>query len=166
VVSAAVQVVSVSPPQVVHISKRKTATEITVQFNGALNSSSATTLANYQLSTVAQGRRPSKPVKLAQALYNSATHTVTLVLKQKVALSPPLQLRIIASGLLDAFGRQLDGNHDGQPGGDFLATLSKTGVSIKTVNSSPAGGAQPLAVPALDALIATGFLPGRHRSHP
>jgi hypothetical protein len=166
VVSAAVQVVSVSLPQVVHIGKRKTVTEIIVQFNGALNATSAMTVSNYQLSTVAQGRLRSKTVKLAQALYNSATHTVSLVLKQKVTLKQPLQLRIIASGLLDIFGRQLDGNHDGQPGGDFLATMSKSGVSIKAVSAISAGGVQPLAVPALDSLIETGFRPRRHHSHP
>ena len=35
------------------------------------------------------------------------------------------QLRITASGFLDASGRPLDGNGDGQPGGDYLALLAK-----------------------------------------
>ena len=58
------------------------------------------------------------------------TNTVTLVPLKKLVLSSPLQLVINASLLTDARGRPLDGNDDGQAGGNFLATLSKSGVSV------------------------------------
>ena len=36
----------------------------------------------------------------------------------------PLQFTIIASGVLDAQGRALDGKGDGQPGSNFQMTLA------------------------------------------
>jgi len=35
-----------------------------------------------------------------------------------------------SSPVLDTFGHALDGNHDGQPGRNFAATLSETGATI------------------------------------
>ena len=34
--------------------------------------------------------------------------------------------------LPDVYGRPLDGNDDGQPGGDFVALLTKSGVKIES----------------------------------
>jgi hypothetical protein len=48
-------------------------------------------------------------------------------LNGKLALSPAPQLRITASGILDARGRAFDGNGDGRPGGDYMALLTKAG---------------------------------------
>ena len=57
-------------------------------------------------------------------------NTVTLVTRSALVLNPPLKLTINAAGLLDSLGRPLDGNHDGQPGGNCVVTLSKSGASI------------------------------------
>ena len=40
-------------------------------------------------------------------------------------------MTITASGILDSLGRPLDGNHDGQPGGDLIADVGKRTVSIR-----------------------------------
>ena len=58
------------------------------------------------------------------------TFTVTLVTRTALASNPPLQLTITAARLLDALGRPLDGNDSGQPGANFVARLSKTGVTV------------------------------------
>jgi hypothetical protein len=52
---------------------------------------------------------------------------VTLQVSGKLALSPAPELRISAAGILDASGRPLDGNGDGQPGGDYVALLTRGG---------------------------------------
>jgi hypothetical protein len=61
-------------------------------------------------------------------------HSVTLRPLKKLSLSPPVQLRLSAAALTDPEGRPLDGNGDGQPGGDYTATLSKGGVSVASVS--------------------------------
>ncbi len=51
----------------------------------------------------------------------------------KPNLSHTDRLEIIAADLTDAFGRALDGNDDGEPGGNFGATFGKSGVNIDAV---------------------------------
>jgi hypothetical protein len=60
-------------------------------------------------------------------VYGPTAREVTLLLKGKLALTPPPELRINAAGILDAADRPLDGNGDGQPGADYVALLTKTG---------------------------------------
>jgi len=52
------------------------------------------------------------------------------VTRSALVLNPPLKLTINAAGLLDSLGRALDGNHDGQPSGNCVVTLSKSGATI------------------------------------
>ena len=69
---------------------------------------------------------------ISQAVYTTTASgsTVTIYTKKPLVLNPPLLLTIKAADLLDALGRPLDGNGSGQPGANFVATLSKTGVSV------------------------------------
>ena len=113
--------------------KPKKETVLELQLSGAL--SGAGNLAAYQL-LAGKTRKHlttfNKPVPLAAADYSaSATAwSVTLIPASKLNLSQPEQLRITAADLTDAFGRPLDGADNGQPGSDFVATLSKNGVTI------------------------------------
>ena len=54
---------------------------------------------------------------------SSISDTVTLITSKALVLTSPLRLTIHAAGLLDLFGCPLDGDGDGQPGGDFATTL-------------------------------------------
>ena len=94
-----------------------------------------------------------KPVALASVSYNSSTDTVTLLAKSKLNLAKPEELRITASQLPDVYGRPLDGNDDGQPGGDFVALLTKSGVKIESI-ATPS----TLTAKAVDALLSAGKL--------
>jgi hypothetical protein len=99
-----------------------------IGFSGALNPGAARMLGDYQLATVVKAKKShahtGKAVKLISATYDPSGHTVTLTPRVKVPASP-LQLTIIAAKTLDAEGRPLDGDHDGQPGGNFQTTLRK-----------------------------------------
>jgi hypothetical protein len=107
---------------------KKRTREIVVLFSGALSASSAANLTGYQPSTAARGKASrSKPVRLALATYDPSAHTVTLKPRKPLVFKPSLQLQIAAAGLIDAQGQPIDGNRDGQPGGDYQATLKKTG---------------------------------------
>ena len=74
---------------------------------------------------------------------------MTLTPRGKVPASP-LQLTIIAAKTLDAEGRPIDGDHDGQPGGNFQTTLRKA--ATRPVEAPPIG----LAGRVIDALLGGG----------
>ena len=102
--------------------------------------------------TVKKGRTTyNKNVPLSSALYNSSANTVTLIPRSKLNVAQPMQLRITASSLTDTYGRLLDGNHDGQPGGDFVANLSKNKVTILLAAQANAAPRTPAAT--IDAAL-------------
>ena len=79
------------------------------------------------LATVPKNMKKSKPVQLSRATYNVAAFTVTLFTRKPLLLNPPLELTVKAASLLDALGRELDGNNSGQSGANLrpcLATLA------------------------------------------
>ncbi len=124
------------------VSKRKTTTVIVIQFSGALNPLTAQSLASYALTTEVitkkHGTTLGKAFPISKAVYSASTDTVTLTTKKALVVNPPLQLRVNGSSVLDSLGRPIDGNDDGQAGGNFLATLSKKGVTIGNAVTSPA----------------------------
>ena len=125
-------VVTVTGVQIksVRLPKKKTATDIVIAFSGDLDLADAQIIGNYHLAAPGKGKKSktySKNIALKSAVFDSTTDEVTLQVSGKLVLSPPPQLRITAAGILDAFDRALDGNGDGQPGGDFVALLTKGG---------------------------------------
>jgi len=131
VTPAPVRVLSVSV-QAVRLGKSKKTTQVIVlQFSGALNAGDAQSIGNYSLATIPSNKKQkSKAVALSQATYNPVNNTVRLVTRSALVLNPPLKLTVYAAGLLDTLGRPLDGNHDGQPGGNCMVTISKKGATI------------------------------------
>ncbi len=78
----------------------------------------------------------------------------------KPNLSQTDRLQVVASDLTDALGRPLDGNNDGQPGGNYTAKLSRIGVTSDPLSLARMRE-QPDSVPAaIDALLARGELTG------
>ncbi len=142
--------------------KHKSAEVIVIQFSGNLDSSNAQNPGNYTLSTAAKGKKKkSKPVGLSSAAYNASTYAVTLT-PGKQPLKFPLQLTLAAAGLLDPSGQPIDGNDDGQPGGNFVTTLG--GIGGSAVVAGPSTKLPAPAAGAVDAVLATGFHLGTHRS--
>ena len=137
--------------------KAKSTTELLLQFSGALNAGAAQNLGVYHLDQASRtkkgGTKYNKPVALASVSYNASTDTVTLLARSKLNLAQPEELRITASQLPDVHGRPLDGNDDGQPGGDFVALLTKSGVKIESF-ATPS----TLTAKAVDALLSAGKL--------
>ncbi|MGD0044074.1 MAG: hypothetical protein ABSE84_27325, partial [Isosphaeraceae bacterium] len=132
-------------------------TELLLQFSGALNAGAARNLGVYHLDQASRtkkgGTKYNKPVALASVSYNASTDTVTLLARSKLNLAKPEELRITASQLPDVYGRPLDGNDDGLPGGDFVALLTKSGVKIESI-ATPS----TLTAKAVDALLSAGKL--------
>ena len=149
---ATTQVIAIPPPVTVtsvHFAtikvkvgkgkKAKTKAEkvLEIHFSGSL--SGAGNLAAYQVLSGTTKKRVTtfkKRVPLQSAVYNPSTLTVTLAPKSQFDLTGPEQLRITAADLLDSNSRSLDGNDDGQPGGNFVATLSKSGIRVAQAESN------------------------------
>jgi hypothetical protein len=128
VLQAATRVLSASI-QRVKISKKKTASVIVLRFSEALNSGAAQNLSAYSLATIPKKKKQrSKSVALLKATYNDQAFTVTLQTRKALKLNPPLKLTIFATTLLDALNQPLDGNGSGQPGTNYVATVSSGGI--------------------------------------
>lgn len=78
---------------------------------------------------------------LTKAIYNAANESVMLIpRKSPITLSPAPILTINGASLVDTLGRQIDGNADGQPGGNYVAKLSKAGaIVIRSFRSGKIG---------------------------
>ena len=81
------------------------------------------------------GSRDDRRVALASAIYDAAAHTVTSIPLGKLP-NQKLQLSITAARTLDSQHRPIDGNRDGQPGGDFRAIFGKGGIRLARVARS------------------------------
>ena len=86
---------------------------------------------NYHLASAGRdkkfGTKDDLKVALKSATYNAATDSVSLMTKAALVLTKPLQLRVSGSGVMDTLGRFIDGNDDGQAGGDGVAILTTKG---------------------------------------
>jgi hypothetical protein len=168
--------VKVSNVQVVTNRKHKV-TEVIVTYSGAVNAAEAQGLGEYSL--VMAGNHGSftaknaKKIKLKAASYNTTNDTVTLIPRKAFALTKKVQLQVDGlppSGLQDSQGRLIDGNHDGQPGGNAVAVLTRGGVSMAVLPVGPSGGANSVSAATIDALLELNALagvttpkrPGRH----
>ncbi len=145
--------------QKVKLSKHKTVQEIILQFSEALDSAAAQSISSYTLATVPKNtKQKSKPVQISHASYNASAFTVTLLTRKTLALKPPLELTVKAASLLDALGRELDGNDSGRSGANFTAVLSKAGTSV--TSTRPLARIGGLSSHAVDAVLEAGIRGG------
>ena len=113
---------------------RQTPARIVVTLSADVDAAAASNLANYRLAAAGRdkrfGTKDDKVTKLKKALYDAALDTITLSTRGKLSRVPAKMLTIYATNLLDSTGRRLDGDHDGEPGGDFAATLKGGTVTV------------------------------------
>jgi hypothetical protein len=115
-------------------------TGIVVDFSGPLNAGQADSAAAFHL-TAANGRgiftaKNSPVMKLRSASFNPANNTVTLIPKGALAITKSLQLTISGTaptGLQDTSGQLIDGDNNGTPGGNAVAVIRRTGVTLNAV---------------------------------
>ena len=142
------------------VSKHKKASVIVLHFSGALNAADAGSPLLYSLApeTIAKKHivKLGKPVAQAQAVHNATTGSGTPTPKKILVVNPPQPLQINAAGLFDALGRPLDGNHDGQPGGNIIATLSNKAITAQRVRHQVASADR--MAEAVDHLLEKRFL--------
>ena len=127
---------TVSPPLVTltnvdPVVERHRVTKIVLTFSGSLEGALAQERELYRF--VISGRKGvftsknSTVIRVTKADYTAASpDTVTLTPMTPFTLSKPVELRInglAPSGLRDSLGRLIDGDQDGQSGGDAIAVL-------------------------------------------
>ena len=119
--------------------KKHQVTGIVIDFSGAVNASEAQSAAMYELIAAGKGgsftSKGAKGIKIKSAVYNAAKHQVILT-SAPFTLSQPVELVVngnAPNGLVDTYGRLIDGNHDGKAGGSAAALLKKGGVTMNAV---------------------------------
>ena len=156
--------------------KKHQVSQIVVTFSGPVDATEAQQPGIYR-PTIA-GKKGSftaknaKLIALKSAAYNAANDTVTLTLKKPFKLSKPVQLQVSGlspSGLKDTSGRLIDGNRDGQPGGNAVAVLGRGGATISAVVYQGMGTVPSFEPSAVDALLEqedpTGWRPSARAKH-
>ena len=137
-------------------SHKKSIKVLDVTFSGALEESAVDDVAAYSLDAATKskklGTRFTKPVPFSRATYSPSLKTVTLMPRGKVPKGDT-QLTINASSVLDAESRELDGNDDGQPGGNYVATLNNQDVITAAIS---AASARSMSEKATDAALLDG----------
>jgi plastocyanin len=110
---------------------------IDVVLSGLVDSTEAQSRIIYQLFLSGKNKvfvaKKAKHIAVKAASYSPATNTIVITPKKPFALAKPVQLLISGGppvGLQDSLGRFIDGDRNGQPGGNEVAVISKTGVTI------------------------------------
>jgi hypothetical protein len=147
--------VTAPPPPLVTLSsvsvtfKKHVVTQIIVTLSGAVNNAEAQSVGVYRLATPGKkGSFTAKNagvIKLRRAVYNPVNNTVVLTPRKTFGLTKPVQLTIEGTGpagLQDSFGRLIDGDHNGQPGGNAVAVLRRNGATLNAVALRLAKGFQ------------------------
>ena len=134
------------------LNKKHMVTQVLIVFSGSVNVADAQTVGMYRLATAGKknsfNAKNAQIIKIKSAVYSAATNTVTLTPKKQFATTKPVQLRVNGqspSGLHDSAGALIDGDHDGQPGGNAVALLRQTGATISAVPSIRLARVQPAA---------------------
>ncbi len=132
------------------LTRQKSIKVLEVAFSGALDPDIIDEVGAFVLDAATKskklGTRYSKPVPFKNISYTPST--VTLTPRGKVP-TQEMQLTINASLVLDAEGRQLDGNDDGQPGGNYVAMLNSHGLASAALPLVRTGRISARAVGAL-----------------
>ncbi len=133
--------------------KKHQVTEILVTLSGPVDTAEADSTATYRLvhgdNRGSFTARNAQVIKLRSATYNAANDTIALIPKNPFALSKQVQLLVYGeppSGLQDSQGRYIDGDENGQAGGNAVAIVSKKGVSVDAI---------ALATPSAESISAT-----------
>ncbi len=137
--------------------KKHRVTEILIDFSGSLNATEAVNIAEYEL--IVAGKHGSftgkgtKVLKLRSAVYSG--NTVAITPTKSFVIKKPVELLVNGApgGLEDSSGRLIDGNHDGQAGGNAVAVLNRSGVTISA------------RMAAVDLLLDTGTLATGTKAH-
>jgi hypothetical protein len=123
----------VAPPRVVRLQRfgvRTQPTRIVLSFDEPMNRGLAELKTNYVFRPVVRGRvatGPHRAIRVTSAVYDPATHTVTLTTAQRLNIHQVFQITVTGiapHGLTNQFGTLLDGKGNGLPGNNFVKNFT------------------------------------------
>src|SRR5262249_21279483 len=100
------------------------ATTVVLTFDRQLDAMPAQNPANYQIIALGRTRRS---IHINKAAYNASTQTVTLRPAQKLNFRHHYRLTVVGTapeGVTDISGNLLDGLGNGEPGSNFVTTIT------------------------------------------
>jgi CubicO group peptidase (beta-lactamase class C family) len=107
---------------------------VAIKFDNDLNPSTATNPFAYTLQVAGRDRRfdtrDDQFLRVRGATYNVQSRTVTLFTPGRLPTNQAVQLRISAEAVRSLGGEELDGNHDGFPGDDYVGILPRRPVVV------------------------------------
>ncbi len=117
--------------------KRHLVTSIIVTFSGAVNGAQADLASTYRLATAGKKNsfdaKNAGIIKIKSAVIQGSNSVVRLTPKKAFALTKTVQFRVNGlspSGLQDSFSRLIDGDHNGQAGGNSVALLTRKKITL------------------------------------
>jgi hypothetical protein len=118
-----------------------------VTFSAALNPTSATKVSGYWLVLPGHdhrfGTKDDKIIKFRKAVYQASLDTVTLTPAARVSATSAVELVVSGSTTkphpTDIWGRPIDGNKDGVPGGNFVLIVGPAPPQVKRTKAKSAG---------------------------
>jgi hypothetical protein len=104
--------------------------QIIIHFNGALADSQAANRNNYRLVSSGMDGRfgtwDDRRIALRSVVYDADAQSVILRPRSPIAWNRVVQVRVkAAGGVTDSMGRPIDGNLDGEQGGDFTGVVAR-----------------------------------------
>jgi uncharacterized repeat protein (TIGR01451 family) len=117
-----------------------------ISFSGALDPARATIRANYVITEPMAGRRNDPRIPIESVVYDPNQRTVMVHTKSRVNLHRPYRLVVVGSGphgLTDISGKVIDGDRDGQPGGDYVGRITGKMLVGKANLGGPLFGSKP-----------------------
>jgi hypothetical protein len=163
--------VEASQVETIKVGKAKKETVVVLQFNAPLDAAAANNAAAYEFAPVikvkatrkGRSRKPAttrlgSPFTPASAIYDASSLQVTLTFRGKLTASKPEELIVDGALVTDAWDREIDGNDDGQPGGDYIATIIGTQVNSGGLPLARVQLRSATLADAVDRLLARGEL--------
>ncbi|WP_165075756.1 DUF11 domain-containing protein [Paludisphaera rhizosphaerae] len=147
--STSVEVVLPTPVAVdslVRHGYRRQSTTLDVGFSGPLGPATAQDVSNYTLARIGPGGRLGRSLPLASALYDDAANRVTLVPRvRRLPLQARYLLIVHSGGVVDRYGRPIDGDGDGVSGGDYVRVFGP-GILTRPQRPTPVPRVTPTRV--------------------
>jgi hypothetical protein len=140
--------------------KKHQVIRIILGFSGAVDAMEAQAPGIYRMVIAGKHQtftaKNARVIKLKSARINAADNLVTLTPRKAFRLTKPVQLRVngqTPGGLEDRFGRVIDGDRDGQPGGNAVVVLRRSGVTAAVVAGKAQEGRAAIRPAIVDAVL-------------
>jgi glucose/arabinose dehydrogenase len=154
-IAALYNVVGFVPYVTVHSTRlnvvRGAVRSVIISFDGQVNLASEKSRTAYWLVLPGRdrklGTRDDRYTRFRSVRYSASANAVSLIPASRITTRQAFEVVVPGSGargmLVDIYGRPIDGNRDGQPGGDYVAVFGPGTTIVSAISARPAALALP-----------------------